>query len=58
MLVGQRIWRIGQLPQQLRESTLASEQLLEEMIVAAPEAPRVPKWRANVDRLKSAYDAA
>ena len=37
MPVGQRIWRIGQPPQRLRESTLASEKSLEEMIVAAPE---------------------
>ncbi|MGO4513193.1 hypothetical protein AB4Z51_40050 [Bradyrhizobium sp. 2TAF36] len=37
MPVGQRIWRIGQPPQRLRESTLASEKLLEDMIVAAPE---------------------
>jgi hypothetical protein len=37
MPVGQRIWRIAQPPQRLRESTLASEKLLEEMIVAAPE---------------------
>jgi hypothetical protein len=37
MPVGQRIWRIGQHPQRLRESTLASEKLLEEMIIAAPD---------------------
>ena len=37
MPVGQRIWRVGQPPQRLRASALASENLLEEMIVAAPE---------------------
>ena len=37
MPVGQRIWRIAQPPQRLRASALASEKLLEEMIVAAPE---------------------
>lgn len=37
MPIGQRIWRIGQPPQRLREGALASEKSLEEMIVAAPE---------------------
>lgn len=37
MPIGQRIWRIAQPPQRLRESTLASEKSLEEMIVAASE---------------------
>lgn len=37
MPVGQRIWRIGQPPQRLRESTLASEKSLEQMIIASPE---------------------
>jgi hypothetical protein len=37
MPVGQRIWRIGETPERLRESSLASEKLLEEMIIAAPE---------------------
>lgn len=37
MPAGQRIWRVGEPPQRLRASALASEKLLEEMIVAAPE---------------------
>jgi hypothetical protein len=37
MPVGQRIWRIAQPPQRLRESKLDSEKSLEDMIVAAPE---------------------
>ena len=37
MSVSQRIWRVGQPPQRLPESRLASEQELEEMIVAKPE---------------------
>ena len=38
MLVSQRsIWRVGQPPQRLPESRLASERELEEMIIAEPE---------------------
>lgn len=37
MSVSQRIWQVGQSPQRLPESRLASEQELEEMIVAKPE---------------------
>lgn len=37
MPIGQRIWKIGSHPQRLRESSLASEKSLEEMIIAAPE---------------------
>jgi len=37
MSVGQPIWRVGQPPQRLLTTKLASEQELEEMIVARPE---------------------
>lgn len=37
MSVSQRIWQVGQPPRRLPESRLASEQELEEMIVAKPE---------------------
>lgn len=37
MSVSQRIWQVGQPPRRLVESRLASEQELEEMIVAEPE---------------------
>lgn len=37
MSVSQRIWQVGQPPRRLSESRLASEQELEEMIVAKPE---------------------
>jgi RecB family endonuclease NucS len=37
MSVNQRIWRVGQPPQRLPESRLASERELEDMIVAKPE---------------------
>jgi hypothetical protein len=37
MSVSQRIWQVGQPPQRLFESKLASEQELEEMIAAKPE---------------------
>jgi hypothetical protein len=37
MSVSQRIWQVGQPPQRLLESKLASEQELEEMIAAQPE---------------------
>ncbi len=37
MSVSQRIWQVGQPPQRLLETRLASEQELEEMIVAKPE---------------------
>lgn len=37
MPIHHSIWRVGQPPVRLNESTLASEKLLEEMIVAAPD---------------------
>lgn len=37
MPVNQSIWRVGHPPQRLQESALSSEQLLEDMIIAAPE---------------------
>lgn len=37
MPIQHSLWRVGQQPQPLRESTLPTEQLLEEMIVAAPD---------------------
>jgi hypothetical protein len=37
MTIRQAIWKIGAKPVSLSPSTLASEQQLEDMIVAAPE---------------------
>lgn len=36
MTIRSELWKVGTHPQSLQESKLASEQLLEDMIVAAP----------------------
>ena len=43
MPIRHSIWRVGHTPQLLRESHLATEALLEEMLVTAPDI-LLPEW--------------
>ena len=51
MPIHHSIWRVAKPPSRLSETTLSSEQLLEDMIVAS-------RWNVNLDRAEARAHAA
>ncbi len=61
MPIQHAIWQVGQQTAPRINGKLASEALLEDMIVRDQNAgcqPTTPKWRHTVERLKAVFNIA